>query len=315
MGSFSQNSLNANRFGLGCTQRNDDLFDIFRRPTVQSQADQYPTLHNTIPNYLHMLRQLNVWQLQIEKPFLKRAASAAHEILDTDYGKSCATRNAFVATICDPRYKLNLYEYMFQAEGGAQAPLYIKGKSHFLHVYNHYATRDRHLRAHDVHAAELEEEEDDDPFADSPETEGQEEWRTNPMHGYAAHIQQQRQIAILPLQAITNEALRWLAEPILDPKSSPERVQACMAGKAIDYPIITQMARDYRAIPATSAPSERVFSCAGNLISKKRGKISSENVRYVLCLRGWGLLEEADDEEVIAIDDDGHIIPLAPPVA
>ncbi|PMD40291.1 hypothetical protein L207DRAFT_399823, partial [Hyaloscypha variabilis F] len=53
------------------------------------------------------------------------------------------------------------------------------------------------------------------------------------------------------------------------------------------FPIITQIARDYLAIPATSTPSERVFSMAGNLVSKKRTRISSENVRYVLCLRSW----------------------------
>jgi hypothetical protein len=45
------------------------------------------------------------------------------------------------------------------------------------------------------------------------------------------------------------------------------------------------MARDYHAILATFAPSERVFSMASNLVSKKRTRISSENVRYVLCLR------------------------------
>ena len=72
--------------------------------------------------------------------------------------------------------------------------------------------------------------------------------------------------------------------------------------------LITQMARDYGAIPATSAPSERVFSVAGNLIAKKRTKISSENVRYVLCLRSWGILVEADDEEEIIINDNGQIV-------
>ena len=46
--------------------------------------------------------------------------------------------------------------------------------------------------------------------------------------------------------------------------------------------------RDYHAIPATSAPSERVFSMAGNLISKKRTRISSENVRYVLFFKKAG---------------------------
>jgi hypothetical protein len=59
------------------------------------------------------------------------------------------------------------------------------------------------------------------------------------------------------------------------------------------------MTRDYIAIPATSAPSERAFNIAGNLITKKRTKISSENVRYVLCLRSWGILADADDEEVL----------------
>ena len=36
------------------------FFDLFRKPAVQSQAEKYPTLHNVIPNYLHILRQLNV---------------------------------------------------------------------------------------------------------------------------------------------------------------------------------------------------------------------------------------------------------------
>ena len=60
-----------------------------------------------------------------------------------------------------------------------------------------------------------------------------------------------------------------------------------MQSKAYDFPIITQIARDYHSIPATSAPSKCVFSVASNLISKKRIKISSENVRYVKMQDIW----------------------------
>jgi hypothetical protein len=69
------------------------------------------------------------------------------------------------------------------------------------------------------------------------------------------------------------------------------------------------MALDYHAIPATSAPSKRVFSIAGNLISKKRTQISSENVRYVLCLRSWGILDpDNDKDEIIISEDSGKIV-------
>lgn len=44
------------------------------------------------------------------------------------------------------------------------------------------------MRAYDAYVAEIEEEKSDNPFADSPEVEGLEKWRTNPMHGYAAYI-------------------------------------------------------------------------------------------------------------------------------
>ena len=48
--------------------------------------------------------------------------------------------------------------------------------------------------------------------------------------------------------------------------------------KTHEFPIICQMARDYLAIPAMSGSSEHAFSYAGNLITKHRTRISSENV-------------------------------------
>lgn len=63
------------------------------------------------------------------------------------------------------------------------------------------------------------------------------------------------------------------------------------------YPIVAQIARDYLAIPATSAASERVFSNGSDIITKKRNRLSPSTVRYLLCLRDWGVLPEGDDSE------------------
>jgi hypothetical protein len=47
------------------------------------------------------------------------------------------------------------------------------------------------------------------------------------------------------------------------------------------------MARDYLAIPATTTPSERAFSVAGNLIADNRSRLVSKTVRASMCLRSW----------------------------
>ena len=46
---------------------------------------------------------------------------------------------------------------------------------------------------------------------------------------------------------------------------------------------------------------------AGNLVTKKRTRIASENVRYVLCLRSWGLLPPEEKDSPL-VDDEGRVI-------
>jgi hypothetical protein len=83
-----------------------------------------------------MLRQLNVHKAQDDKPSLKAAATAAHKILSDYYKKTLTTRHSFVVIICDPRYKLSVLAFMFNAEGGVNSLLYKNGKAHFEHVYS-----------------------------------------------------------------------------------------------------------------------------------------------------------------------------------
>jgi hypothetical protein len=73
------------------------------------------------------------------------------------------------------------------------------------------------------------------------------------------------------------------------------------ASKEYEFPTIARMARDHLAIPATSAASERVFSVGGDIVTKKRNRLSADNTRRLLCMRDWGVLTEepgtgSDDE-------------------
>ena len=52
-------------------------------------------------------------------------------------------------------------------------------------------------------------------------------------------------------------------------------------------PTLSKIAKDYLAIPATSAPSEWLFSEAGNLISLKRVGLSSDSVEANMILQSW----------------------------
>jgi len=55
----------------------------------------------------------------------------------------------------------------------------------------------------------------------------------------------------------------------------------------VRYPVLAKMAKDYLAIPASSASSERAFSKAGLLITDRRGRLSSSSVTACCLVQSW----------------------------
>ena len=89
-----------------------------------------------------------------------------------------------------------------------------------------------------------------------------------------------------PAERAKNEMDRYLSEP-LNIESLKDKnfcVYKWWSSHEPSYPMLSRVARGFLCIPATSTPSERVFSLAGNIVTKKRCLLLPQNVDKLIFL-------------------------------
>lgn len=84
------------------------------------------------------------------------------------------------------------------------------------------------------------------------------------------------------LRRASDEVTEYLREDKITFNQNPFEWWASKKGK---YPILAKIARTYLAAPATSTPSERLFSDAGNVLSEKRTRMDSELFKRIIFLK------------------------------
>jgi len=78
------------------------------------------------------------------------------------------------------------------------------------------------------------------------------------------------------------ELKQHLNRPVSDPDADP-LVEWASLNKL--YPHVYEVALEYLGILATSVPSERLFSRAGQLITKERNRLSGQHVEQILFMQ------------------------------
>lgn len=81
---------------------------------------------------------------------------------------------------------------------------------------------------------------------------------------------------------VHDEVTEYLQEDIIPFNQNPFE---WWANKKIKYPVLAKIARIYLVVPATSTPSERLFSDAGNLLSAKRSRMDAELFKRMIFLK------------------------------
>jgi hypothetical protein len=74
--------------------------------------------------------------------------------------------------------------------------------------------------------------------------------------------------------------------------------------QASNFPILSELAKKYLAIPATSAASERLFSDAGNVMTVRRTSLLPSTFEHlVFCKRNWRIIGRIFPESELSINE------------
>ena len=87
-----------------------------------------------------------------------------------------------------------------------------------------------------------------------------------------------------PSQPAAVRAKRELDAYLVAPGSDGQDVLSYWRGKEAELPLLTKVAKNVLAIPASNTSSERSFSTAGRLIEERRTRLSAHSVDALLFL-------------------------------
>lgn len=82
-------------------------------------------------------------------------------------------------------------------------------------------------------------------------------------------------------QVLDAELSSYLLSPTLDSEENP---LAWWRLHKVTYPRLSKLARRYLCIPATSSPSERLFSASGNVVTCQRSCLKPSKVDMLVFL-------------------------------
>lgn len=233
----------------------------FEGATEFLSGEQYVTL-SALPQLVQNLKKSTLTAELETAPVKAFQASAAEQITERWQGlyefSPDAPKPALLAAALDPRFRRLKFlpaEEVFKVQTAIQS-MALAAKKHSTHTHVRVEegtaitiTPATHTTSHQKSILGSSSEDED---------EGQDQREEEQMS-----------------RAVKREVLEYFGE---QPISKRENPLPWWRRNEARYPNLAQLAKSSLGIPATSTPSERLFSAAGNIASKRRASLSAEHV-------------------------------------
>jgi len=229
--------------------------------TKEMSSEKHTSVSKIIPMISLMIDSYEQAPKRRENPIAKKLRNSILEGLKSRFKDVESTETYSNATIFDPRFK-NL---VFSSKPVADKAV-IEAKAEAVRVANE--------------SQEIIDESDVETEPIKFENECDELWGS-----FSAKIKKNSKRAKITddkQDGVDLEMLKYLSSPVIDRKQCPITWWFKIGQK--QYPLLFEASKKYLCLIATSVPSERVFSKAGNILNKKRSLLGKETANKLVIL-------------------------------
>ncbi|XP_040369412.1 uncharacterized protein LOC112187027 [Rosa chinensis] len=183
-----------------------------------------------------------------------------------------------IAVILDPRYKLLYLEFFFPklqanlGEEGVQVMI-DEVKKTLSSLFDFYADKDPAAAAASRSVTM--------PRIDCKEELSEEDSHAANLHQFKL-LRQEKDVVV-----IKNELDKYLMEASEEPSNPKFEILAWWKENAPRYPILSQIAKDVFAVPASTVASESAFSLGKRVVDPFRASLTPSMVEGLVCLSDW----------------------------
>lgn len=233
------------------------MLKVFYTATQVVSGSSYPTSNL----YFH-----EIWNVKI---LLEKEASVKDQVIQSmvkamqekfnKYWTESYVANS-IPVIFDPRFKYGFIEFRLEQAYGSDVGDHLgKVKAALDSLFKEYSPPNQSTQGETFDDIVMEE--------------------TNPLADWDHHLSKKK-------SRPTNELDRYLQEETFPRKDDFDILQWWSIHSS-KYPVLSRIARDILAVPASVVPSESAFSTGSRVISDYRSRLDSKTVEALICLQDW----------------------------